>query len=665
MAQTHKQQSVPKQLQTAEELFEATFNQAAIAMSIVNLDGSWERVNEVYPKMLGYTRAELLTKTFLDITHPDDRAGDVEIGKKLLAGSIKSYTREKRYLRKDGSVLWGIITATGVYDAKGKLLYVVATVQDITERKQYETDLTYQKALFQAQNDATPDAILVVSPEGKMLYYNQSFIDIWHMPQKIIDSKDDKAALKHAMSQVVDPEAFIKRVEYLYQYPDEISHEEMTLKDGRVVERYGVPVRGTDDSYFGWTWYFRDITRRKQAEAELKQQSELTKIITDNATTGLLIMDDQQRCTFMNPAAEEITGFTFEEVLASDKPLHDIVHHKRPDGSTYPMMECPIDRALPTQNQTKGEDVFVKPDGSMYPVAFTASPIVRGSKPIGTVIELRDTTHEKAVEREIKQLNRDLEERVDVRTQELTAANKELARSNVELQDFAYVASHDLQEPLRKIAAFSNLLETDYKDVLPKEAHRYIHGLQKSSARMRTLISDLLTYSRVTTQAQPFEVVDLNVIIKDVVEDLQVRIDDTNAEVHVDELCTLEGDPLQLRLLLQNFISNALKYSREGVPPVIYVTGKQTKEHCTVGVQDNGIGFNEAYVDKIFTIFQRLHGRNEYEGTGIGLAICKKIVDRHNGSIKVISTEGKGSTFTVTLPKKQPVQVLPSQGDVV
>ncbi|HSH18071.1 MAG TPA: ATP-binding protein, partial [Candidatus Saccharimonadales bacterium] len=253
----------------------------------------------------------------------------------------------------------------------------------------------------------------------------------------------------------------------------------------------------------------------------------------------------------------------------------------------------------------------------------------------------------------LKEMNATLEQRVNGRTEELVAANKELSRSNIELQDFAYVASHDLQEPLRKIISFAGLLESDYKKELPDEAQVYVTGLQKSSIRMRTLINDLLNYSRVTTKAQPFSRVDLNFTIKEVIDDLQSRIDETSATIKIGKLCSIEADPLQIRLLLQNLVSNALKYKKADVAPIIKITSKITSGNCIISIEDNGIGFDEQYTDRIFTIFQRLHGRTTYEGTGIGLAICKKIVDRHDGTITAKSKEGEGSTFIVTLPKHQ------------
>lgn len=413
------------------------------------------------------------------------------------------------------------------------------------------------------------------------------------------------------------------------------------------------PTRGEDGKVDGILLFAIDVTDQVIVRQQVEDIANLNKTITDNATTGMMIMDAEHYTTYMNPAAEKITGYTFKQIKSKRKPLHDIVHPVHPDGSPYPIADCPTSKALVSKKRILSDDYFIRLDGTTYPVAIATTPIIRDGEMIGIVEEIRDTTHEKQTERQVLELNKDLEQRVALRTEELTAANKELGRSNKQLQDFAYVASHDLQEPLRKIAAFSNLLRDDYGSRLPEEAHRYLEGLESASARMRSLINDLLTYSRVTTQAKPFETIPLNRLVGEVLSDLQARIDETQATVDVGNLCKVYADPLQFRLLMQNLLSNALKYRRPGVRPHVEVSSIQQTGCCHISVKDNGIGFDERYLEKIFTIFQRLHGKNEYEGTGVGLAIVKKIVDRHNGTITAHSTPGEGSTFTVSIPMKQ------------
>ena len=258
--------------------------------------------------------------------------------------------------------------------------------------------------------------------------------------------------------------------------------------------------------------------------------------------------------------------------------------------------------------------------------------------------------------------NEELEDRVVQRTSDLAATNDSLRRSNRELEQFASVASHDLQEPLRKIQAFGDRLEAKFSEVLGEQGRDYVERMQASALRMRNLIDALLTYSRVTTKAQPFVPVDLEATAREVVSDLEARIQHTGGRVDIASLPTIDADPLQMRQLLQNLIGNGLKFHKPGESPVVRVEGRmvengQVGPHCEIAVSDNGIGFEEIYLDRIFELFQRLHGRQEYEGTGIGLAICRKIVERHGGSITATSKPDRGTTFKVTVPTNRSREV--------
>ena len=272
---------------------------------------------------------------------------------------------------------------------------------------------------------------------------------------------------------------------------------------------------------------------------------------------------------------------------------------------------------------------------------------------------------------ELRVLNVTLEQRVVERTQELSRINsaletenservraeEELTRSNAELEQFAYVASHDLQEPLRKINAFGDRLVTTSGEVLGEKGLDYLERMQDAARRMGTLINDLLEFSRVTTKGQPFTPVDLTQVVREVLSDLQISIEQSGGRVEISNLPEIDADRLQMNQLLQNLIGNGLKYRRDDVAPVIKVYGGFANgnegDFCQINVEDNGIGFDEKFLDRIFTLFQRLHGRGDYEGTGIGLAVCRKIVQRHGGSVTAKSTPGQGSRFMVTLPTKQ------------
>jgi signal transduction histidine kinase len=292
------------------------------------------------------------------------------------------------------------------------------------------------------------------------------------------------------------------------------------------------------------------------------------------------------------------------------------------------------------------------------------------------------------VEAALRQARDELETRIAERTMELQLTNAQLRqeiternrteetlhtfaaqlqRSNRELQDFAYTASHDLQEPLRKILTFGDRLKAKCGETLGEQGRDYLQRMQNAAQRMQTLINDLLTFSRVTTKAQPFVPVDLASVAAEVVTDLEVRIEQTGGQVNIHKLPTIEADPLQMRQLFQNLISNALKFHRQNIAPIVTVQGHllqnadghlagnaPVRELCQITVADNGIGFDEKYLDSIFNVFQRLHSRSTYEGSGVGLAVCRKIVERHGGTITARSIPGQGTTFIVTLPITHP-----------
>jgi signal transduction histidine kinase len=236
----------------------------------------------------------------------------------------------------------------------------------------------------------------------------------------------------------------------------------------------------------------------------------------------------------------------------------------------------------------------------------------------------------------------------------LAEQHRELERSNAALDEFASVASHDLQEPVRKILSFGDLLNTSAGPTLEGNAREHLARMLSAAARMRTLISDLLLYSQVTTRVQPFVSTDLAGIAREVIADLETAIAESGGRVEVGALPVIAADPLQMRQLLQNLLGNSLKYRRKDTPPVVRLScSSPDGQYRAITVTDNGIGFNEKHAGKIFGMFVRLHGRAQYEGSGIGLAICRKIVERHGGTIAATSTVGNGATFTVTLPVTQ------------
>ncbi len=259
------------------------------------------------------------------------------------------------------------------------------------------------------------------------------------------------------------------------------------------------------------------------------------------------------------------------------------------------------------------------------------------------------------VEKELREAREELELRVRERTEELAKTVEKLEHSNRELEAFASAASHDLQEPLRKIRGFGDTLATGYAAVLDGRGLDYLSRMQSAANRMQKLIDSLLNYSRVTTRAKPFTPVDLGRVVQEVLSDLEFNIQKNGGKVDVGPLPTIEADTTQMRQVFQNLIGNALKFHRPGESPVVEVGSRAGEPgFYDILVKDNGIGFDARHLERIFLPFERLHGRSSmYEGTGIGLAICRKIVERHGGTITAESTPGKGATFILSLPEKQ------------
>ncbi|HAK61475.1 MAG TPA: diguanylate cyclase, partial [Nitrospiraceae bacterium] len=360
--------------------------------------------------------------------------------------------------------------------------------------------------------------------------------------------------------------------------------------------------------------------------------------IINSMIDTLIVVSPEGNILQANASACSLLGYKEEELLGQGFEM--VVKEGTQNSSTA------LDDLITMGYVGNTEQTYIAKDGRRIPVLFSGAAMQDSDGTIqGIVCVAQDITDRKHAEEQLKSFAAKLE------------------ASNKELENFAYVASHDLQEPLRKVTAFGDQLQTKYGKKLGEKGGDYLERMRGAAQRMQSLIKNLLTYSRVTTKAQPFVPVNLGSVAREVLSDLEVRIVQTKGRVDVDDLPIIDADPLQMRQLFQNLIANALKFHRDGDPPVVTIRsalisgngtgGEQSNaagELCRITFSDNGIGFDEKYIDRIFGVFQRLHGRNEYEGTGIGLAICRKLVERHGGTITTTSTPGQGAVFTVLLP---------------
>lgn len=494
--------------------------------------------------------------------------------------------------------------------------------------------------------DVMADGFALYDAQDRLVVYNRKYVELnpkvadLILPGILYDDMLREAIRRGAyMLNGMPAETYYAQRLYRHKNPSE--PYEVQLIDGRWIL---VNEKRTADG--GIVKIRSDITEMKHREFDLlriSQQLHAKNMQFDSALNnmiqGVCMFDQEQRLMVCNRRYLEMYGFS-ADVVKPGVTLPEIMRYSISLGN---YTDDEANRALAERRDPSAlrQRVTIKQrlrDGRI--IAVMNEPMANG----GTIATYQDITET---------------ERNALQMQEYTL---KLERSNRELQDFAYVASHDLQEPLRKIEAFGDRLVKKYAKELPEEGQMFVERMQNAAGRMRRLINDLLAYSRVVSKANPFTKVNLNEVMTGVLSDLQIRIDEAGATIKVGDLPEIEGDTTQMRQLLQNFLANAVKFRKKDVAPVVEIAARLSSDieaygdgdpRVIITIADNGIGFDNAYKDQIFKIFHRLHGRLEYEGTGIGLATCRKIVERHHGLVDADGRPNEGATFTITLPVKQ------------
>ena len=380
---------------------------------------------------------------------------------------------------------------------------------------------------------------------------------------------------------------------------------------------------------------FNDITKFKETEEALKLSNIYNRSLIEASIYPLVTIGSDGKVTDVNNSTENVTGIKRDRLIGTEFSDYFTEPEKALEGYKKVFKEgFVLDYPLEIKNK----------NGSTTPVLYNASVYKDESgEVIGVLAAARDITGIKKAEQKLKEYQDTLEEKVKIRTDEL-------AKSNADLQQFAYIASHDLREPLRMITSFLQLLERRYKDKLDQDANDYIEFAVDGAKRLDAMIKDFLEYSKVTRKEITFNIINIENILEQALINLIIPIRENNAIINHEPLPIIVGDENLLVLLFQNLIGNAIKYHSTNTPRIdISVTKKETQ--YIFSIEDNGIGMSPEHLERIFTIFQRLHSHEEYEGTGIGLAIAQKIVHEHGGQIWVESEPGKGSTFYFTIPK--------------
>ena len=667
----------------AEEERDRFFSLSLDNLAIANFDGYFTRLNPAWEETTGYTTEELLTQPYLNFVHPEDINVTNAESEKLANGNLTQYF-ENRYRCKDGSLKWLAWKSVAVVEVG--LVYAIA--RDITPKKlaeQERIELLQREQTARAEAEATrnrinnilesiTDAFFAVNEQWKFTYVNhQAEVLLQRKREELIDESiwDE---FPHAVGSM-----FEDNYRQVVSERVSVTFEEFYPPLNTWFEVYAYPSKD------GMSVYFKDITERKQAQAELQLQNRRAQLFSE---ISLKIRQSLQLEEILESTVTEV-----KRILQADRVL---VYRILPDGtgsaiaeSVNPQWSSILEKTFPSEvfpeeyrllySQGRIRGISDVTNGELAPCltdfvqnfnvkAKLVVPIILNGQLWGLLIahQCEHTRQWSTFETELLE---QLANQISIALaqsqllEQETRQRLELMRSNEELQQFAYIASHDLQEPLRKIQAFGDRLKLKHSNVLNEQGIDYLERMQSAAQRMQVLINDLLSLSRVTTKSQRFVTVDLNKVVQEVLSDLEIRIQQTKGRVEVDHLPTIDADPLQMRQLIQNLISNALKFHPKEEVSVIKIYSRSINNHIQppsnfspvsdtyeIVVEDNGIGFDEKYLDRIFNVFQRLHSRSEYEGTGMGLAICRKIVEQHNGSITAKSQLGHGAKFIVTLP---------------
>ncbi|MFB6220029.1 MAG: PAS domain S-box protein [Halolamina sp.] len=569
-----------------------------------------EYVSENVEEVLGYTPTEL-------------ESGDVPYADLLLAEEIDRIAREVeensdgeterfshdpyRIRTKDGGIRWVKDTTKIVRDEDGTITNYLGYLVDITERKERERELQRYETIVETVNDG----VYVVDEEGRFTMVNEAYVEmVGYDREELLGEHVSRVADEETIELAQRTEAEMRRentdgptVEAVLRtadgerIPSEATFALLPGEDGRT-ERVGVA---------------RDISERKERERRLEESERRYRTLVENFPNGSVgLFDEDLRYTAVGGQLFDELEFDPED--RTGKRITEI--H---DDELIAEIEPYFTAALDGERKTFDIEVFGRSlHATTLPIENPEGEVFAG------MIVVQDVTERREYERKLKE-------------------------SNERLEQFAYAASHDLQEPLRMVSSYLQLIEDRYGDEFDEEAQEFLEFAVDGAERMRNMIDGLLEYSRVETEGKPFQPVDLEEVLDDVLQDLRVKIQEHDADITVASLGQVEGDRNQLRQVCQNLLDNAIEYSGDE-PPRVHVSAERTGDQVTVSVRDDGIGIDSGHQERVFEVFQRLHSHDEHAGTGIGLSLCRRIVERHGGEIWIDSEPGEGTTVSFTLP---------------
>jgi len=590
----------------------------------MDLGGRFLFVNDAFARALGRDAQSMIGDDWRNLIHPNDIAATgADIARAVAPPNYRA-TVENRLLVA-GPTLWVAWEGCAIFDVDGQPTEMQAVGRDITERKKMELELRKTSSSLRALVNGIPDLVWVKDNDGVYTTCNPEFGRFFGDNEKNIIGKTDHDFVDRELADF-----FRQKDRNAMEAGSACKNEEWITyrSDGHrvLLETIKTPIHSSSGDIVGILGIGRDITERKKAEETVRASEEKLRGLFELSPLGIALTDMKGRYVEFNEALRRICGYSDEELRTLD--------YWALTPKKYEMDEA---RQLASLERTGRygpyEKEYRRKDGSLIPLRLNGI-LLKGENGVSYIWSIIEDISERRHNEEI------------VRQQ-----SADLHRSNAELEQFAYVASHDLREPLRMISSYIAILEKRYGDLFDADAKDFIYFAKDGAKRMDQMVLDLLDFSRVGRMSDPFAALSLKEVIDTAIGDLKLTIEETSAEVvSSNNLPTVTGSRGELIRLVQNLIGNALKYRHPNRSPWVSITVASENAELVLSVSDNGIGIDPEYFERIFNIFQRLHTREKYDGTGIGLAVCKKIVEHHGGRIWVESKPGQGSTFSFTLP---------------
>ncbi len=586
-------------------------------------DDDFLLINKAIGDMLGYSLEELQNVKVDQFTHPDDRVISRRFRDRLESGKIDSFNMEKRYIRRDGEILWAKTIVNSVKNSEGKVKFQVAIVEDITENKLDKEKLIESENRLSSLISHLDSAVLLENEKREVSIVNKKFCDMFGIPvpPESLIGKDYLNLLKETKEYFEQPEKLESRINKLIKDKKVILGDELRLKDGRILERDYVPI-SQDREYKGHLWTYRDVTLSRNYRKNLEAQKKRYSNIIANLKLGLVELSNEGKILSANKSFVKMTSLDEEEILG--KSLRGLFKRER------------IKDLIQQRNKDRREGKtgsyefkFINNANEEKILLVSAAPSysVRGEM-TGSIGIILDITHIKKLESQKEELLKTLE------------------RRNVELEEYAHIVSHDLKSPLRSISALTSWLKEDYGDKLDGDGAKNIDLIQEVVQKMESLINDILNYSSIKEKSEDLEKVNMYELIGDITKLIFVP---KHVTINIDEnLPIINADKVRIQQLFQNLIGNAVNYS-DKEQAYVNIKYKEKKKHHVFMVEDNGVGIPKEYHEKIFQVFESLGDHKD--STGIGLSIVKKIVDVYDGKIWLESEEGKGTTFFIQFKK--------------